>query len=326
MRRRFPSPLLPGMTVGLIAPASPVFETDRRDAAVQLMEEMGFRVIRGASVDAVDRCFAGTDALRAGDVMEMFLSPKVDGIVCLRGGYGCARLLSRLDWAAIARHPKPFVGFSDITALHAALFARCGLITFHGPMPGAMEPLGLREARDRAMWLQTLSGKPERQIRNPDGASFQAKGAKSVIGPLIGGNLSVLCSLIGTPYEPCWEGALLLLEDVAERTAHLDAMVQQLESRGVFRQIRGLVLGDFSRYEGQTNPRLVPLTDIFPPRLPRDLPVLWGLHAGHGRDRMTLALGARYRLNPSAVRLTLLEDVCRHKQNFPCALPQTGIE
>lgn len=259
MRRRFPHPLLPGMTVGLVAPASPIFEQERRDAAVLLLQEMGFRVRRGVSVDMVDRCFAGSDAQRAADLTAMFLDETVDAIVCLRGGYGCTRLLHLLDWQAIARHPKPFVGFSDITALHAALRRHCGLVTYHGPMPGAMDPIGLREPKAREQWLQVLAGTADRPVANPDGAPLHGEGSRVVTAPLIGGNLSVLCSLIGTPCEPDWDHTLLLLEDVAERTDRLDGMIQQLEDHGVFHRISGLVLGDFSRYEGQTNPHAIPM-------------------------------------------------------------------
>ena len=311
MKRRFSHPLLPGMTIGLVAPASPVFEPDRRDAAVHLLEDMGFRVRRGATVDAVDFCFAGDHALRARDLQDMFLDDTVDAVVCLRGGYGSARLLPLMDFRAIARHPKPFVGFSDITALHAALNKCCGFVTFHGPMPGVMDPIGLREPRSQRQWLEMLSGAAPRQAANPDGEPFAGSGERIVTGRLIGGNLSVLTGLIGTPWEPEWDGNLLLMEDVAERTDRLDGMMSQLKAAGVFERISGLVLGDFSRYEGMTTPRKLPLSRIIEEALPEGLPVIHRLHAGHGRDRMTLAFNARYRLNPRAATLTLTKDVFR---------------
>lgn len=311
MRRRFSHPLLPGMTVGLVAPASPIFEPERRDAAVRLLEDMGFRVRRGQTVDAVDFCYAGDHALRAQDLQQMFLDDSIDGVICLRGGYGSARLLPLLDYEAIAKHPKPFVGFSDITALHTALHERCGFVTFHGPMPGVMDPIGLREPRARRQWLDTLAGKAPRQLRNPDGEPFAAQGDHCVQGRLIGGNLSTLTGLIGTPWEPRWEGCLLLLEDVSERTDRLDGMMEQLRGTGVFERIAGLVIGDFSRYEGMTTPRKVPLHRIIQEAVPPQLPLIWRLHAGHGRDRMTLMLGAKYRLNPHRATLTLCEHPFR---------------
>lgn len=311
MRRRFPRALLPGMTVGLVAPASPVFEPDRRDAAVQLLEDMGFRVVRGESVDAVNYCFSGTDDVRAGDLMRMFTDDRVDAVVCLRGGYGCARLMDKLDYDAIARNPKLLVGFSDVTALHMALITRCGFVTCHGPMPGQIRPVGLREPRARAQWLDTLSGKGSREVVNPDGTPFLSAGTRSVTGRLLGGNLSVLTGLLGTPWEPAWDGALLLLEDVAERTDQLDGMLLRLQQRGVFDRIAGLMLGDFSRYDGVDNARNLPLENLFAERVPSSLPVLYGLHAGHGRDRMTLLLNARYRLDPRRASLTLTESPLR---------------
>ncbi|MGN0779469.1 MAG: LD-carboxypeptidase [Aristaeellaceae bacterium] len=311
MRRRFSAPLLPGMTIGLTAPASPIFEPDRRDAAVRLLEGMGFRVLRGATVDAVDFCFAGNHALRARDLQDMFLNDSVDAVVCLRGGYGSARLLPLLDFGAIARHPKPFVGFSDITALHAALHRYCGFVTFHGPMPGVMDAIGLRESRARQQWLDVLSGAAARQVANPDGEPLAASGHGTVTGRLIGGNLNVLSSLMGTPWEPEWDGKLLLLEDVAERADRLDAMMSQLKAAGVFERVKGLVIGDFSRYEGMTTPRKLPLDRIIAEAVPAELPIIYRLHAGHGRDRMTLALNACYRLNPRTATLTMVEDVFR---------------
>ena len=311
MKRRFPHPLLPGMTIGLVAPASPVFEPDRRDAAVRLLEDMGFSVRRGETMDAVDFCYAGDHALRARDLENMFLDDGIDTVVCLRGGYGSARLLPLIDFSAVARHPKPFVGFSDVTAIHTALQEKCGFITFHGPMPGVMDPIGLREPRAQKQWLDTLAGASPQQVANPDGEPFAGVGRRSVTGRLIGGNHSVLTSLIGTPWEPVWDGRLLLLEDVAERTARLDAMLSQLKGTGVFERISGLVLGDFSRYEGMTTPRKLPLHRIFQETLPADLPMLYRLHAGHGRDRMTLTMNARYRLDPRRASLTLLENPFR---------------
>lgn len=307
MRRRFSAPLLPGMTVGLVAPASPVFEPARRSAAVRLLEEMGFRVLRGSSVDAIENGFAAPDSLRAADLTAMFLNDAVDAIVCLRGGYGSTRLLSLLDYGQLARHPKPFIGFSDITALHTALAQRCGFLTVHGPMPGACSPVGLRDSAARAQWLAVVAGAAPRQVANPDGTPFFGHGHRTAEGRLTGGNLSVLCGLIGTPWETAWDGALLLVEDVAERLDQLDAMMARLEAHGVFRRIAGLVVGDFSRYDGMTSARPPALSGLVAKHVPDSLPILYGLHAGHGRDRMTVVLNARYRLHPQRATLTLLE-------------------
>lgn len=307
MRRRFSAPLLPGMTVGLVAPASPIYEPDRRDAAASLLETMGFRVRRGASVDMIDDGYSASDALRAADLTAMFLDDGVDAIVCLRGGYGSLHLLPLLDFRQLARHPKPFIGFSDITALHMALISRCGFLPIHGPMPGVMSAIGLREPAARAQWLAVAAGQSPRRVQNPDGAPFVGSGQGTAEGRLLGGNLSVLCSLLDTPWEPAWDGALLLLEDVAERPDRLEALMAQLAAHGVFRRIAGLLVGDFSRYEGMTSPRHPPMSRLVADHVPDALPMLYGLHAGHGHDRMTLVLNARYRLSPRQGTLTLLE-------------------
>lgn len=307
--RRLSRPLLPGMTVGLVAPGSPMFEPERRNAAVALLEEMGFPVKRGRTVDAADFRFAGDGRFRADDLASLFLDDAIDAVVCLRGGYGSARLLPLLPYQEIARHPKPFVGFSDITALHAAFQKQCGFVTFHGPMPGTAEAIGLREPRARSQWLATLAGSPDPIIRNPDGTPFRGHGSQTVVGRLIGGNLSSLTDLIGTPWEPVWDDKLLLLEDVGERMDRLEAMFAQMADCGVFERIGGLLLGDFSRYAGMTSPHELPLARVVQAHLPPELPILWGLHAGHDHDRMTLALNATYRLNPAAATLTLTEAI-----------------
>ena len=316
MRRHLFSPLQLGDTIGLVAPASPVYEPERRDAAVHLLEEMGFLVRRGISVDTIGVTCAETDSLRAHDLMNMFLDSHVRAVVCLRGGWGSIRLLPLLDYAAIARHPKPLVGFSDITALHTVLHNQCGFVTVHGPMPGAMEPIGLRDPASRAQWLNTLTGCIPRAMRNPNGTPFHAHGSQSVCGTLVGGNLSVLVALIGTPWEPCWDGALLLLEDVSERFDRLDSMFMQLKQHGVFDRINGLVLGDFSRYAGAANMQTPTFQNLITPYLPPLLPILWNVHAGHGRDRITLLLGAKYRLNPQSASLSLTEYPFRKRQTL----------
>lgn len=313
--RLFPPRLKAGSRVALIAPSSPVYEKAKRDAAQALLEGMGYRVLRGPSIDAQRGYLSGSDAIRAGDVERMFLDPSVDGVVCLRGGYGAARLLPLIDFERIAAQPKAFVGFSDITALHLALYRTCGLITFHGPMagagqPGAAQPGSLYDERIREAWLQAVEGRLPQRLRNPDGTFFSMlpghEGAAE--GVLLGGNLTVLCSLAGTKYLPDFQGKLLLLEDVGERPYRIDGMLTQLINSGRLRGVRGIVLGDFTNCEAEEKSRSLDLTDIFQELLPRDIPVIQGVHAGHGRDKITLPLGIRYRIDGRTAGLIPLEQ------------------
>lgn len=303
-----PAPLKPNAHLALIAPSSPVYEAENQQAAAALMEQMGFSVRIYESVSAQRGYLSGSDQIRARDLMDAFADPLIDGIVCLRGGYGAARLLPLIDFEVIRQHPKVFVGFSDITALHLAFYAHTGLITYHGPMPGTRSLSGLREAASRRMWLDTLGGDPPREIYNPNGEAFVTfSGKGQAEGVLVGGNLSVLCSLLATPHLPDFSGKLLLLEDVGERPYRIDRMINQLRISGILDSVAGVVLGDFTQCEEEAAPRTLALEEIFRELLPPSLPVLWNVHAGHGRDKMTLPLGEVYRLDADKAALTRLE-------------------
>lgn len=303
-----PTPLCQGARLGLIAPASPIYEQENQQAAVQLLEEMGFYVKCYESVGAQRGYLSGSDIIRAGDLMDAFQDPAIDGVVCLRGGYGAARLLPLLDFDVIRRSPKPFVGFSDITALHLAFYAKTGLCTFHGPMPGAQSLSGLREPRSRRMWLEALANRLPARLANPNGESFQRfSGGGAAEGILLGGNLTVLCSLIGTPYLPDFQGKLLLLEDVGERPYRIDGMLNHLRACGILGAVKGILLGDFTQCEEDASRPSLVLEEIFRELLPGDIPILWNVHAGHGQDKMTLPLGRTYRLDGDRAELSLLD-------------------
>ena len=300
-----PAPLKPNARLALIAPSSPIYEAENRQAAVSLLEEMGFAVKVYESVSAQRGYLSGSDLIRARDVMDAFADPHIDGVICLRGGYGAARLLPLIDFEVIRRNPKVFVGFSDITALHLAFYAHTGLVTYHGPMPGAQSLTGLREPHSRRMWLDTLGGNPPQEIYNPGGDPFRPfhnNGAAE--GVLVGGNLAVLCSLLGTPYLPDFTGKLLLLEDVGERPYRIDRMVNQLRTSGIFDSVAGVVLGDFTQCEAESH--TLALDEIFRELLPDHLPVICNVHAGHGQDKITLPLGVPYQLDADAATLTRL--------------------
>jgi len=293
-----PGALALGAHIGLIAPSSPIYEEENRQKAVELLLSLGFRVTEGESCSAQRGYLSGSDTVRARDVNEMFAREDIDAIVCLRGGYGAARILPLLNYDTIAAHPKPFVGFSDITALHCAFQVKCGLVTFHGPMAGAHWPVGLREERSRAGWMRAMrESEPLGKMSNPDGSPFSVFREGEAEGALTGGNLKVLCSLIGTEYMPDMEGKLLLLEDVGEKPYGIDALMTQLRNAGVFSACTGFLLGDFTNCDGDPSKPTLSLREIFAELLPTDKPVLENVHAGHGRDKITLPMNIRYRIS-----------------------------
>lgn len=298
-----PSPLLPtlplGALVGVIAPAGPApAEAVARIPAT--LEAMGYRARLYPSCHARKGFLSGEDDLRARDLEAAFVDPEIAAVFSVRGGYGSGRILDRVSWPRLLAQAKPFVGYSDLTALHAQ-FTNAGRIVFHGPMlasdlvdsPIPPAKLGfdiLREGlRAGTRWT------PARET-----ALFHHPGAAE--GPVVGGNLSLIASLVGTPYALKVRGALLFLEEVGEAPYRVDRLLQQLRHAGVLAEANGFLLGRFS---GADSPAEV-LADYL---APLGRPVLSGWPAGHGPGAQVLPLGTPVALDASAGTLTFLQDV-----------------
>ena len=306
---RKPRALAPGDPVTVIAPASPF---DRQSFATGLtLLSRRYEVRHEEGVFASERYLAGPDSRRLREFTQALTDPDVKAVFCARGGYGVTRLLAALDTflpPGEALTPKPLVGFSDITAAHALLLGR-GMVSIHGPVLtqlGKLEPAAV--ARLFAL-LESPAPAP-RLIGSGNSCGSHGTheiGARGAVeGPLVGGNLSVLASLCGTPFMPPLEGSILLLEDVGERPYRLDRLWTQLSLAGVFRQVRGIALGEFidcelrdAGYASHDVLReLVAATG---------LPCVAGLPVGHGDVNEAVALGVRVRLDADAGTLTFLE-------------------
>lgn len=304
--------LRPGDTIALISPSRPS-DPSRLTAAVSWLEERGYQV-RAQDLERVQRSYhylGGTDQERADHVMSAFLDKEVAALLCVRGGFGTGRMLDRLDYGAIAAHPKPVIGFSDSTGLQLALYARTGLVSLTGAL--ADTDLGRRpvdELVDESLWR--LAERPE-----PFG-SVAAHGSTLVSlrpgraeGRLVAGNLALLCSLMGSPYQPPLDGAVLLVEDVAEAPYRVDRMLTQLRLAGIFDRIHGLALGTFADCfvpeEMEDSPTLAEIVDDAVGD--RDLPVLGGVAYGHTRRRSVLPIGpqAVMDVGADASQLTIVE-------------------
>lgn len=321
--RILPPALQPGAHIALIAPSSPVYEEENRQKAIRLLEGMGFTVTVGQSCHEQRGYLSGSDLIRARDVNSAFANPEINAIVCLRGGYGAARLLPMLDYDTIRDNPKPFVGFSDITALHCAFQVMCGLVTFHGPMAGAHWQVGLRENNSRSLWLRAMSDtSPLGLMENPDGTPFEAFREGNAEGILVGGNLTVLDNLLGTEYMPDLDGKLLLLEDVGEKPYRIDAMLTQFRNTGLLSKCAGFILGDFTDCGGDPSKPTLTLQEIFAELLPQGRPILQSVHAGHGKDKITLPLNIPYRISGST--FTALEPAARGAAAGPCSRDTTS--
>lgn len=316
-----PERLSPGDTAGIIAPASAPPDRKAIDRSLEAVERLGFKPLLASNARKRLGFLAGTDRERAQDLMRMFTTRGVKAIFCVRGGYGSARLLSRLDFDLIRRNPKIFVGYSDITSLHCALLTAAGLISFHGPMLNSdlikpdLPPFTLGaflRALTEPVPLGDISGGLQRagreRFRPAAPISVLREGIAS--GPLIGGNLTLLCSTLGTPWQPPFEKAILFFEDLDEAPYRFDRMLTQLLNAGVLQKVAGVAIGI---NKGCRDPKArkakeyrQTLEDVFRDRLrPLKVPVVAGLPFGHIRMNATLPIGVQATLNGNNGVLTI---------------------
>lgn len=294
--------------IGVISPSSPPRDAKRIMRGVSALMAEGYRVRLGWSVGAHDGYLAGSDNLRASDIMEMFEDTRIRAIFCTRGGYGAARLLGMLDYDFIRAHPRILVGFSDITALSLALYAKAGLPTFAGPMIAAEFAAGMEKTTADALW-DMLHSKRKRRILPDCGAMGVLREGKSE-GVLLGGNLAVLCSLIGTPWLPDFRNATLFLEEVGESVYRLDRMLLQLRDSGLLGKVSGVLLGSFTEIPDDAFNRdfLQVLNEYL---LPLDVPIFTGVPFGHIAEKITLPFGCRVALDTARKEITVLQPTVR---------------
>ena len=273
------------------------------EEGVERIRALGFRVQVDESAYAHYGYLSGTDAARANALMRAFTEPGVDAVLCIKGGYGTPRILDRLDYRLIRESRRAFVGYSDITALHTAFLSRAGLCTYHGPMP-VSESLGSDEPTRRS-FLRALRGEGG-PLQNPDGAPLRSLRGGSAQGELVGGNLSLLAALMGTPYEPDTRGRILFLEDVGEKTYNVDRMLTQLRLAGKLDACAGIVLGQFTDCPVEYADYGLTLDEVFADLLPAHVPAVRGLMAGHCSPNLTLPLGRLCALDADAGTLSVL--------------------
>jgi len=311
-----PRRLSPGSTVGLVAPSSAPNEPEDIRFAIATLESLGYRVRPGAHLFARDGYLAGADAARAADLNAMFADDAIDAVWCVRGGYGASRILPLLDYGRMRGAPKPLIGYSDITALHMALHARAGLVSFHGPVAWrAFTPYSLAELRrvlcDPAVPVRVGAPPPfearEGTIDRDNRVTTLVPGRAR--GRLLGGNLCLMAHLTGTPYAPDLRGAILFLEDIDEPYYRIDRFLTQLWLSGGLDGVAGVAFGKFTRCQPSASfvqNRL--LEDILAERCRAlGVPAVAGLMIGHIEDQTTLPIGCLAELDADAGALTLLE-------------------
>ncbi|MDH7515233.1 MAG: LD-carboxypeptidase [Bacteroidota bacterium] len=310
-RLRLPSRLRRGATIGLTAPASPPPSVATVAKAVKYLRGKGYGVVYGDSIGASGYGYlAGDDELRASEIEAMFADPSIDAVFCVRGGYGSARLLPLIDYRLIRRRPKIFVGYSDITALSLAFWSQTRMPTFAGPMPVSDMGKPLDAESERSLWDTLCRARQEYTVFRAARSLYETIVPGVCEGRLLGGNLTIVTSLLGTPFEPDWRGCILALEDDGEHVYRIDRMLCHLRNAGVIRGARGVLLGAFTSIPPD-EPNREFRDVLFEYFAPAGVPVLSAPLFGHINPKYTLPIGAWVRLDAGRGSLRVVERVLR---------------
>jgi len=294
-------------TIGVVAPASPML-LERLERGVQYLEKLGYRVEVGASAYKRRGYLAGSDAERIQDLNAMFRRPDIDAIFCVRGGYGTPRLLAQVDYQAIRENPKIFVGYSDITALHLAIFKMTGLVTFSGPMVAVEFGQGPEQPTEESFWRMITSPEPFGKLAPLAESGYTGKSVGESSGPLLGGCLSVMTALLGSPYWPDFSGAILVFEDVGEAPYRIDNYLAQLANAGILKRIAGMISGQFIDCKPEEGKPSLTIDEILDDYFaPLTIPRIQNFDYGHGSIKHTLPLGIRFRIRAAQATVEALE-------------------
>lgn len=294
-----PPKLRKGDLVALMAPAGAIFNEEAITKSRSALEAMGFRVKVGATATAKSGYLAGDDGFRAKEFVDFITDPEVKAIVALRGGWGCARMLPMIDMSIIPDNPKIICGFSDITTLLLAIYRQTGLVTFHGPVGNSTW-----EGATTTNFLDVVQARKSPLVLSNPEMKVVAQGYGS--GTLIGGNLSILCSLIGTSFLPDFKGAILFLEETEEEPYRVDRLLTQLSLCGILDKLSGVVFGTCAKCEAEEPDKSFTLDEVLDHHFKsRNYPVVKGFAIGHIKDKFTLPVGVHAELDTKSLALTI---------------------
>lgn len=294
-------------TLGIIAPAGPI-SRERLDAIQPWLDQHGYRgkIYPGCALH--NGYLAGSDEQRLADLHAAFADPEIAAVICVRGGYGSPRLLDKIDWELLRQHPKPFIGYSDLTAIHAALL-QLGIPSVHGAMM-AVEVIKQDEPSISSLF-DLLEGRisPGSLLAGSHGDKLVTLRGGKANGVLFGGNLCLIGTLLGTPWAVDGQDRILFMEDVSEPLYKIDRMLCQLRLSGLLGQVSGIVIGDFDMPNDHARQQLQQL--FIDTLSPLNIPVLSGWQSGHCYPNLALPLGCRVELDADQHSLTLLQPFCQ---------------
>ena len=299
-----PKGLKPGDTIAISSPAGAVWDEKSIAEFIEILEEMGFKVVKGRTLYSRHGYFAGTDEIRAKEINDFFSDPNISAIFSMKGGWGCARLFSMIDYENIRKNPKIIMGFSDITSLLIAIYAKTGLVTFHGPVGNSSwGEFSMRYVKkvliEKEKALMMSTGKMDDK-----GMTLNSGKAKGV---LVGGNLSVVTSIIGSNYLPDWKNKILFLEERGEEPYRVDRMLTQLKLAGVLDNISGFVFGK-CKCEAEEPEKAFTYQQVFEQHIkPLKIPAFYNSMIGHIENKFTLPIGIEAEIDADKGTIQLLD-------------------
>ncbi|MBU0561627.1 MAG: LD-carboxypeptidase [Bacteroidetes bacterium] len=314
-----PKALKPGDSIGLVSPGSSIDEEELKDSITNI-ENLGYKVVYEDSILDSTGFLAGLDDVRADELNKMFARDDVDGIICARGGYGAMRIIPQLNYELIRKNTKVLLGYSDITALHFALYSQAGVVSFHGPV-------GISTFNEYSInYLQSVIGGSSSSLEFisssedllKDNQAYQRYviNGGSAKGELVGGNLSIAAALIGTPYDVSYKNKIVYLEDIGEEPYRIDRMLTELLLAGKLQECSGIALGVFMDCEQDKEKPAYKnsqsLKEVFFDRLePLKIPTVYGLSFGHISNKFTIPFGVKAELVSDNYKLRLLEKAVK---------------
>lgn len=303
-RIKIPKALVKGDLIGVTAPAGTIWNDYHIRKIEKILTEMGYRVKIGESNYNQEAYLAGSDESRAAELMEMFEDTSIKAILTMRGGWGCARILDLLNYKVIGSNPKIIMGFSDITSLVNAIYVRTGLITFHGPCGYSSWGDFTKEYVTKSL----VDGNPFKMV-NPIASELEKRtlAGGTARGRLVGGNLTVVQSMLGTGYEPIWDYAILFIEETNEEPYRVDRMLWHFKQHGVFDKVNGVVIGSFNKCNPEEPEKSFSLNEVFDQHFSdANFPVYQGASFGHLADKFTLPIGVEAEIDADNFTITTL--------------------
>lgn len=280
------------LTIGIISPASGD-DSSTIDLYINNFKKLGFNIKEGKNLRKKHLYLSGTDKERATDLNEMFLDENIDAIICFRGGYGSIRMIPFIDFKAIKKNPKPFYGYSDITLLLNYINKKTGLVTYHGPMIKS----DFTQKETLQYLKKSLVQKSSYEIDLNQFPNIISYSKDIINGQINGGNLSIICSSLSTPYEINFKNSILLLEEINEDSYSIDRMISQLISTGKLKDVKGFLLGHFTPSNTITQKILLDLL------LPLNKPILTGIPIGHDYPNITIPIGQKCTIDYSKKKI-----------------------